>query len=104
MLKKEAPLGASFFIFYMIQMDEKTGKRSTAEGVAVYDTPIRIQKQGGNNMDNVKKILGIYAGGIGGVLTALGAVAVCGVAAPVALGIGLTVAGASTFAVLSKDD
>jgi len=55
-------------------------------------------------MDNVKKILGIYAGGIGGVLTALGAVAVCGVAAPVALGIGLTVAGASTFAVLSKDD
>ena len=55
-------------------------------------------------MDNVKKILGVYASGIGGVLTALGAVAVCGVAAPVALGIGLAVAGASTVAVLNMDD
>ena len=55
-------------------------------------------------MDDVKKILGIYASGIGGLATALGAVAVCGVAAPVALGIGLAVAGASTVAVLNMDD
>ena len=93
-----------FLFFNMLQMDKKGEKLDCFEPLAQYDTRIRIKKQGGSLMDNVKKILGIYAGGIGGVATALGAVAVCGVAAPVALGIGLAVAGASTVAVLNMDD